>query len=60
MKNHDDPTVAYTFKPAPDLINEIIQSLNKQTNLKNEVWNLLLVYLEIEEAEKSKVLFNLI
>jgi len=55
IKSAEDATVAYKFNPQADFIGNIITSLNANTNLKNDIFGILLGGLEINEAEKCRV-----
>jgi serine/threonine protein kinase len=46
-----NPTVCYKFEPNPNLIQDILNSLNTGLNLKNEIFSLMLSHMEIGEAE---------
>lgn len=50
-----NPTVCYKFEPNPNLIQDILNSLNTGINLKNEIFSLMLTHMEIGEAETSIV-----
>ena len=54
-KNYNDPTVAYKFNPKPELLGDIIVSLKTFSNLKNDLFRILLKYFDINEAENCKV-----
>jgi hypothetical protein len=50
-----NPTVCYKFEPNPNLIQDILNSLNTGLNLKNEIFSLMLSHMEIGEAESCIV-----
>ena len=49
-----DQTIKEVFIPKPCVVAEIVQSLGKHKDLKNEVWNLCVKYLEPLEANNIK------
>lgn len=46
------------FQPSADLVKGIIDTLNKQTSLKNEIWNLLMLLIERAHAIKVRSYIN--